>query len=1012
MQRIAERTSALAQFKKKGNLEKEFIFCVALAKDHEVAALHCKPVPFPSRSNSSSNNNNNDRIAHLQLALQFYRSALEISADLPTQQRQNCHHTELKLAVCRVLLEGGAVDDFSDYVQKAIPEGGKLRGEALLLAGQRYARLAGYQIPAILALEETKRLLTECPEADRPECLLLCAQASAELAALLRKPESHSQRDSAIGLLETVKSIDTDERVKIRADAQLAKVFLDAVGDVNGSFSFCLEAVDASRRLRQSSSSSHAKPTRPDQLIYCELLLLAGRLYRLQGDFRSAQTNLLLAKDEAINVVAPWDLIRQIEGEILLATERSTISSLAAAAAAKAASNDPELDPLTGQFLQTRDDRLAEEVLSRLAIRRLQAKQPLHYDPDFSYFADRKPTAVANRLFAAGMNIKPKSNKKHTLDLKRKRGRKPAGMGLTVHSQQRTTRTRVSRSAHSDGSDEDGYEEEEEDFIDDGAVDELSDSSPEKPPPPPPLLKLTKKQTIDPVPLIIVSSESEDEDEDEDEDAARLLTPPPMAANLQQLSLATATTDEKASPLPFHSKGSPVAEFPLMMFDSPVFEREKENRLGSQLKESFTLFNDDDDDNGRNDGAKQTLGGTQQATQASLKRITVKFQDECQSEPILLPLGGLSTISELIRRLQGRLDVLRSGQEAARLTVEGVAKLPGRARIFPEDLIEDVLVEGDELLALCCRSSSSSEASAQDAGSKPAAATFAGGSCSVFSEIAEKHRLLGLRRAPVHECLLLQVFESRLRKAIGSDLLDLSGLSIDSNGWRELSPLLRRFLEQNQSINRLSLRMNMLTEADVQPLLQGPRLGRVSSLDVAVNLICECDCQEAKWLTSLDLSYNPLRRLHLLSSTAVLLEVSLVECGLHLSGADAGMFVGGCEVLRVGGSTTFDSEFLAELCKSTSLRAISLFACSLPPGTLGTLALLPSLRMADFEHCEGLRVAALCSFVRRCSALEELRVDGGLSAEEAAEVKRVAFRDSATLRRFDWVGATDEAVEE
>ncbi len=926
--KIAEFTEKLANLKKLGNLKDECLLCEFLAEKHELLARHLKP-------------DAEDRTGHWRKALQFYLSAWEIGADFGGKLRGRMGR--FRVGICRILAEAGAWDDFEEFLKKNVAEEAT-KGEAWLRAGEVHSKRAGAQIPAILALEEARRLLNGCLSTGGVKCLLLSAECCTELAKVCKRElafaEAQSHAESAISFLHTAKSMSGDDPLQMaHINGVLASVFWECLDDAEGALSFCLSSIDAFR--------GNEKLPKSYALAYCEQLALVGCLYRLQGDFRSSQTNLLLAKDEAMRIVASFELIKRIESEILLTTERSTQKKT------RKSLKDSQLDPLTERFLATRDGVAASEALSLWTARRLQGEkeyQPLlKMDPEFSYFAGRKVTRAAAKLFGAGMNIRPKSRKKNSLDLKRPR--KQCNSELRTEAKIYRNKAAI-------------VEEVEDftDFINDSDTEsELENDEVES--------EVGEKEKFN----SLTGKDSTLNDTGYDFDSLTPFTPPVQAKkrttteriilSSEDESIAQKTPIIKSS---FFATAA-VQEYPLMMFDSPIFTTEEAIEKENHDVEMINL-------------TRQTQQSQMQQTQKSqrtfttaVRRVTVKFADEAH-DPILLPLMGLETIEDLLKRLQSRLDALKGDSSASKIVVEGVVKLPGRARMLPCDLINDVLVEEDELLAIVKGVEIAVKSVNAD---------------SIFIELAEKRKLLHLRKAHQFDLDFLNTFEGRLQQSLGQDSLDLSKMMIDSDKWREVLTLLKRFLHQTPTIKKLFLNSNCLFAGDLSLLLGQKGIGKLKHIDVTDNQIRECVYQ-GDWLESLNLSSNPVEKLQLSS----IKKLSLADCPIQLKADLCGRWMSSCESLEL--SFVLDSQFLLSL---TALKSLKVFRAEVPVSALSTLAMLPALSSVQFWFCWGFNGRAVCSFVRRCSVLRELKiVQCGLEEAEVVELKEVSFRDSSTLQ--------------
>lgn len=921
LEKIEKATKDLAALKKQGNLHKEMETCRVLARLHERIGLQERPGCELFREHSGK-------------ALQFWRSVLEISGEFSGQRRE----VGAAVEVANLLIVGGACGDADAFLE----ENGALFGEhpkslveVLITKAGHHSRRPGEIGEAFFALEEAKSLTSSLPcDADS---LLLLARIEFDMSLLLERLaielESGELDQSSLELLQSAHSnvqLIRESELSVLATLTLkcthSKILASKGDDLGAAFVQCLEGIDLYRKDVEGNSQF-----RPRLLVYCELLLLAGRLYGLVNDHAQAETNLLLAKEEAREAMAPFWLVQEIESEISQTLERKADDSLIGK---DFCSKVPkQIRDLTIAYFKGRDSAIKNELKSQLTIWRLDDPKThpvyLKYDQKFSYFVNRKVTSTAMKIFGRDMNLAAKTSKKKSVGLELKRARRAASNNSYTTSATKTVKKSkvIVIDSDSDSFINDSPEEGDED---DDTIECLSQMKVDDHVPV--IEPLSTPKSIEHQAKTTAPRNTIDHISITDQIASKATA---TSSTSDPIALKTTAPTSTTSPILTISTSKTIKQ-PQLPYVIDISDTPKKNNI--LISPSSPLFIFD----------SPVIQPTKPKEKKS-PRITILFEDN-NIEGMIVPLSGLKTVSDLISRCQERLQSIHG----RKTKIESLLSMPSRARLFPEDALIDVLTEQDQqLLAILGKPDQQKPKEPKQTENEKEKLA------AVLSSINNKIAYLAASGADERELSCLKGFQERLQPG---EKINLSRLKIRSREWKIMLPLLLGWIKAS-GCKCLDLSFNFLTETDVQLLLNQSQ--RVEQLVLTGNPLTKI---VAKNIKHLDVSFTLLRTL-----TGPV--ESLVLCDGTLGVLDSSL-LSSLKNLEI--SLRTNQLAILNQISTSRLHKLHLKEATFTGNqVLESLSMMPELRSLKLSKCLGVQLASLGVFMRRMGGcLESLVMEG------------------------------------
>jgi tetratricopeptide (TPR) repeat protein len=1020
-ERVQNLTRKLFQKQREGNLLEELTLCVRLAQ------LHFQLSAFKD-------------------SVQFWQSCLQIAADLGRQVDEWRAVSEIAKIYCVL----GQTDAAEALMNEQLKPTDSLqftlfKVKVLLYMAEQYGKVSTRSVRAFLqferALSELDAALEGFPDSRDDEKWTEGVLLRADLLVHLGSFEE-SRYSEAIEVYKAVlqSSGDSDVLLSLRCRAGLAKIYFN-LRDYRAALSSAIAVIDEYKKSLPENSNY-----RPRRRIYCEMLCLTGKLLAIQQDFEFALENLLLAREEAQALTLECEVFEDIEVALKNVITAQTASSEIESLQRRQLHRPKDLEELAGKYELIGDYERAFELLEQcravsvktVTQRRLDEKLlSLSFDKlenwqrsvDLlsSQLGDNKKSITRSLMKiraleklgrfgdaeASLLELKQQQQKTHEqqglwIEAElyfhyRLRGcpaqaekyrdealsletvlhfqssdnassaftvldptfsyfatRKPSnslmkmvGSGMVMRTKTRKTKgldlkrqrgrlKQAVRHTHKKDKDHDREKENLADFI-------VSSSSSNEEQEEEDSTAVTKraKKSIDPAVLVVISSSDDDES--------------PKRFTRLRLS------DSPAS-------------IPTFSVDSPLFVSSEKVSRPLEDEDSDTLDNFDFEAHSP-PKASPVHNHRYFAT-----KVIIRIK---KGSDILIPIDDSTVIEKLIESAQSRYE---------RLFASDFKQL---GRIRGLSLNGAMLFEGDTIGSVVSIDSQVLKAHFEDTRESKLLAQLPAVSNAIDEDFHRKFQILNLKRANDEEVVSLKTFQDRFTAACGNgNVLNLSGLSLQSESFSEYSGLLNKFMRLRSSeITQFHLNLsdNFLVDEDLRYL---SNCGCCVRVDLSKNFF-----KRPNWrlsfpnCTSLDLSYNPLDVKWFLSSSSSSLfsgleEINLIGCFEQWSQEeviDWGQLarrLARFRVIKLSCHLQGICEFLQVLCGESvaieGVEELTLFGisfmsennASVSSGSLNHLGYLNNLRILDLTACtfngHMEAIDSLCTVLKRTLSLKRL----------------------------------------
>ena len=777
--------------------------------------------------------------------------------------------------------------------------------EMLLLAGRalRLQKDLNFSLDnLLLAKDEAQALAVErelVDEIDRATRETLSAKdATAEAVKLQRKkapsPQELEELADLFGiigdfsrqgeLLEKCRDVATNESTQKRLDKKLLKLNAFELRNWHGIL----------RRFADDNDLFHNWKN----------LIIRGKSYEKIGRFENAESCLILALNKARGCQ---------EGELIC---NSALFFLNRA---------------RGRISQA--SKFGEEAQTLEVITStLDVKKTIRIDPNFSYFATRKPSNSLMKMVGSGMVMRTKTKKTSGLQLKRRRGPGKSSLGGI---RRRAVQDNTNSNDDDDGSLSDFIVSDEE-TEQSGDESEISDESESES-----VTRITQISNLKSVhkpskSLLVISSDDEDD---------------PKTVHTNSKSIIHDIGMDHDSPMMIRK----LTDSPVFLADSPLLVRT------ANLGESSPLI------------PKIDFSEKQQSSLVSNVIVRIKKGVE-----VLIPLSPTCTVAELMKSAQTRFERLfpKEIKEFGRISGLSLTSSTSNslnAMLFHEDCVCLILSKNKEILQAHSFTDDNNSTVSFDSPSK-------------FNSIEEefKRRLQFLNHVQKDskdtqdEVQWLKALQDRFNTAKAGQL-DLSALSMDSKRLSGNNAIVNKL--KTVPMNHLILRENLLVDQDLAYL----NMKELRFLDLSLNFLQKPAQLKGMCPDAVDLSYNPIDFDWIISNAAYITKSSLNLIGcfnsVSFNWKELGKSLRFVKKLEISLPPFLESQisFILGLCEpseSTKLEELSLFAVDFLDSeeTLVELSYLDTLKRLSFNCCsfknEG--ITTICKILKRATALERL----------------------------------------
>lgn len=553
-------------------------------------------------------------------------------------------------------------------------------------------------------------------------------------------------------------------------------------------------------------------------------------------------------------------------------------------------------------------------------------------DPNFSYFATRKPSNSLMKMVGSGMVMRTKTKKTSGLQLKRRRG--PSKLGLNAP---RRREAAASENGHSNGH---AYTDDTDDEDDEGA---LSD-------------------------FIVNSSGDEEEEPVESDSDTKILTA--KSPKLSNSLLIISSDDEE--PRHYHHHGhrgnTGIAQ------DSPLMIRTV------SLSDPFSPPT-------ASPVKKIDFYEKPTTQQTNIGKVIVRIK---KGVDVLVPVSSRCTVAELIKSAQTRFERLFPSDASqcqlgriSGLSLSSPSSNSPNAMLFHEDCVSSVLSADLEILQ--AHFSNDNNSNKNNSASAESPSKFS----SIEEEFRRKFQILNLKKDCQDEISWLKTLQERFNTA-KNGRLDFSALSMDSMRLSDNS-LLTGKLVKLATAGNLCLRENLLVDDDLKAVFSVAKEVSRLDLDLSLNFLRKPAALKSINPESIDLSYNPLDFDWVISNVASIAKSSVNLIGCFFNGncnwSGLGKSLRFLKKLEISLPPCPESQisFLTGLCEpcgdAARIEELSLFAvdfCSDSEEALVELSYIETLKSLKFDCCsfKNAAIAAICKILRRSTALERLEFTG------------------------------------
>lgn len=579
-----------------------------------------------------------------------------------------------------------------------------------------------------------------------------------------------------------------------------------------------------------------------------------------------------------------------------------------------------------------------DEALSLETVKMLESikSEICLIDPNFSYFATRKPSNSLMKMVGSGMVMRTKTKKTKGLQLKRRRG--PSKLRIS-------TGPRVRRIEGRDDDSENGLS----DFI----VDSSSEESEVE--------QISGSETH----FHITDKHNENHNDNNNSVNKGFIVKSKPSLLVISSSDSEATEPERHSIKSKFQFGSPLLIRTESLSD-PNFPN-PENSPNVPLRIDF-------DDQ-------------------KLRKVIVRFKPGVE---VIVPVHDVSlSVKELISLTQTRFDNLFPKESKDLGPICGLSLIIGgsgsNSALFPADKLKSVLSKDCEVLqahfsqkiSYSCTTSNNNQL---DSPSRQ---------LILEEDFKRKFQILNLKSDAQEEIRALKLFQERFRTA-GRSSLNLSGLSLDSSRLSEFCGFINKFIKSSH-VTTLCLRENLLCDEDLKYLnlsgieevdlslnfLQKPNLKAFKCVDLSYNpldstcLMSCCDLREINLIGCFEgMSNNSVIWRHVWDNLKNLKKLSIC----------------------LPSDATIQRDFIIHLCENNpNLEELNLFAVkwegtSSSSCALIELAYLDSLISVDFtaNQFDNLpTVESLCKMLKRTSSIKRLCLKEVEFCEGGAEFLKV-----------------------
>ena len=1013
LERVQNLTGKLAQKQREGCLTEELALCVRLAQLHS-------------------------QLDSPKVSVQFWQSCMQIATDLEEEEEIWRAAAEISKIYCKE----GQIDEAENFMTehlKSVDEPVPLRlsllkSEVITAMAPKTRELS---VKAFSAYERALKVLDEALEQTTNENIWWWDSVAfrAELLMKLGKFDE-SRYEEAIDVVNAIQSsISTDSSdsndsnnsnvlLSLKCKYILAKIYFEMK-----EYATALEsAICVIDKYKSDDGNANYRSRRR---IYCEMLLLAGRVLRFQKDFNFSLQNLLLAKDEATALAVEKEFMEEISVATQETIEAKSAADEATTLQRRKNLSTKELEELADKFgiigdfegqleLLEKCQKVATNETTRKRIEKklinlyfnemrnwsavlrttnesddwrvlllkgracvnlgkldeaeeflltalreskgiLSAQAALYFyyrqrgkkaeaekfeaealsletifnistkvsrscliDPNFSYFATRKPSNSLMKMVGSGMVMRTKTRKTKGLQLKRRRG----------PSKLRSSTGSLPKMRRCEG---DGGSEVEDDGLSDFIVsDEESDSGASESE----TRKLETKRSL----VILSSSDSDCEP----------ATPrsPGRRKRVQQYGLDSPLmiqTDNLDGPLVIKG-GSPVK----IDFDDE-FSDCNNIELYSTQSNSYTQRSTQSN--------SYMQRRTQNSTQRTVK-VIVRFKKGIE---VLIPTAFDVTVKELMNSAQMRLNRLFP-EESKQLgqicglslsTAAGSAASTASAMLFPDDRLDLILSRDSETLQAHFKQENNKLCDFNDSPSKLN---------SIEEDFKRKQQILNLKRDGNSEIKILKMFQNRFRN-FKNQILDLSALSLDSNRISEYSNFINKFMKLSGNLKELNLSENLLCDEDLKFLNFSLFFKNCEKINFSLNFLQRPNFKQFSNCDFIDFSYNPIDVTWLISNMGHFKGLNLIGCfelpkeegdDEEVKWKELAAALSSLKKLKISlpPSTEIQNDFFSNLCPS-ELEEIEFFAVEWQkPENLVEVSYLNKLKSLKFTACAFDEVAA------------------------------------------------------
>lgn len=1102
--RVQDLTRKLAQKQREGNLAEELSLCIRLAQ------LHLQ-LDAPKAS------------------IQFWQSCTQIATDLKDLEECWRAAAEISKIYCKANQLEAAEAYFNEHLQINSNEKDPLRlsllkVEVIVAMGQSHGNLTisefkkeeqedervaemeqNLSVKEFLAYERALGILDEALDGENNTSQnVWWLEGLALRGDLLKKLAKFEETryEEAIEVFKALQNVTVGNvLMSMRIKAALAQIYFE-MREYSAAFEFSIAVIDLYNSHDENSKF------RPRRRIYCEMLWLAGRVFRFQKDFKFSLTNLMLAKDEAVLLAVERELMDSISESIHETMVARAASEKVEQYLRKELTRSPkELEELAGKIAETgcdfeKQQELLEQcramatnpntqkrldgkliklyfyglrhwqgviniqtisdwrglMLKGRAYERLgrneeaeacfmealkegkgnfsiQSTLYFHYilrgrriaaekyrdealsletilnfkkitkipasnliDPNFSYFATRKPSNSLMKMVGSGMVMKTKTKKTKGLQLRTKRaiGREPgistAGGECFVTKKLRTLGPIIdSDEGMSDFIVSDNYisEESSESEPDTFKFLTIKDNSKSS----------DSKDNIST--LCIISSDVSSELDPGEEPNENFVYDSPLLIRTENLDILT-----------------PI----------PVTQGKIKNNMRTVVDKKIESDSNSNSDSKCNSNSKIPAASIRKS---KVHKVIVRFT---KGKEVIIPITGKSslTVKELIRTAQVRFESLFPDDFKQKETICGLSL--GAAMLFEGDLLESIVSRDFEILQAHFGSSNKSSKFMNSESEKFELDPDLNLN-SIEEDFKRKFQLLNLKGADTDEIKDLKVLQERF-KASGREGLNISCLQLDSKIFSNLVVgSVNKFLKLNKNktsdhnhididvndktknINTslkftVNLKENLLVDEDLERLMFP---NTIEYLNFSMNFFQKPMALKRIKCEFVDLSYNPIDiKWFLLHANSFFASgINLIGCFestiitngnenenendrrilLEMFSELGRVLSGFLEVkITLPPSTDFQESFLTALCSDKSrVEKLELFGVQWQgSGALSQLSFLESLKVLNLTACtfhksphnnnnnnnNNLIIeSALCKVLKRSSSLKKLILD-------------------------------------